>query len=140
MRLWDPSTGRAIGGVIPAATGTSGGGVSGVAFRPDGERLASADDTGVIRLWDVSSFEDREQVIDTLKTAFARGRLTRQELDRRVGIVLVSRIYGDLAAVVWGAMVEVRAQKRSREQLPRRSAPRAGADVSHGTASAARAA
>jgi Domain of unknown function (DUF1707) len=42
---------------------------------------------------------DRERVIDTLKAAFAQGRLTRDEFDVRVGQTLVSRTYAELAAV-----------------------------------------
>jgi hypothetical protein len=42
---------------------------------------------------------DREQVIDTLKTAFVHGRLTRDELDARAGRALVARTYADLAAL-----------------------------------------
>ena len=42
---------------------------------------------------------DREQVIDTLKTAFVHGRLSRDELDARVGQTLAARTYADLAAL-----------------------------------------
>ncbi|HTS96580.1 MAG TPA: DUF1707 domain-containing protein [Streptosporangiaceae bacterium] len=42
---------------------------------------------------------DREQVIDTLKDAFADGRLTRDELDARAGQAFAARTYGDLAAL-----------------------------------------
>jgi hypothetical protein len=42
---------------------------------------------------------DREQVIDVPKAAFVQGRLTRAELDARVGQALVLRTYTDLAAV-----------------------------------------
>ncbi len=42
---------------------------------------------------------DREQVIDTLKTAFVHGRLTRDELDARAGQALAGRTYADLAAL-----------------------------------------
>ena len=42
---------------------------------------------------------DREQVIDTLKTAFVHGRLTRDELGARVGQTLAARTYADLAAL-----------------------------------------
>ena len=42
---------------------------------------------------------DREQVIDTLKDAFADGRLTRGELDARAGQAFAARTYGDLAAL-----------------------------------------
>ena len=46
-----------------------------------------------------ASDADREQVIDTLKVAFAQGRLTRGELDLRAGQAFASRTYADLAAV-----------------------------------------
>jgi len=42
---------------------------------------------------------DREQVIDTLKTAFVHGQLTKDELDERAGQALVARTYADLAAL-----------------------------------------
>ena len=42
---------------------------------------------------------DREQVIDTLKTAFVHGRLSRDELGARVGQTLDARTYADLAAL-----------------------------------------
>jgi hypothetical protein len=38
-------------------------------------------------------------VIDVLKAAFVAGRLTKDELDLRVGQVFVSRTYADLAAL-----------------------------------------
>ena len=43
---------------------------------------------------------DREYVIDTLKTAFVQGRLTRDELDARAGQALAARAYADLAALI----------------------------------------
>jgi Domain of unknown function (DUF1707) len=46
-----------------------------------------------------ASHADREHVIDTLKAAFVQGRLTKDELGTRVGHVLASRTYADLAAV-----------------------------------------
>jgi hypothetical protein len=46
-----------------------------------------------------ASHADREQVIGTLKAAFVEGRLTKGEFDLRVGQVLGSRTYGDLAAL-----------------------------------------
>ena len=42
---------------------------------------------------------DREQVIETLKTAFVDGRLTRDELDARAGRALAARTRADLAAL-----------------------------------------
>jgi hypothetical protein len=46
-----------------------------------------------------ASNADREQVIDVLKAAFVHGRLDRDEFDLRVGRVLASRTYADLAAL-----------------------------------------
>lgn len=43
-----------------------------------------------------ASRAEREQVIDTLKTAFVRYRLTADELDTRVGKALTARTYADL--------------------------------------------
>lgn len=40
-----------------------------------------------------------ELVIDVLKAAFVQGRLTRDELDARVGRAFTSRTYADLAAL-----------------------------------------
>jgi Domain of unknown function (DUF1707) len=46
-----------------------------------------------------ASHADREHVIDRLKAAYAEGRLTKDELDTRVGRTLASRTYAELAAV-----------------------------------------
>ena len=46
-----------------------------------------------------ASRADRERVIDVLKAAFVEDRLTRDEFDERVGRVLASRTYRELAAV-----------------------------------------
>ncbi len=46
-----------------------------------------------------ASHADREQVIDVLKAAFVQGRLTKAELDARVGQAFASRTYADLAAL-----------------------------------------
>jgi uncharacterized protein DUF1707 len=46
-----------------------------------------------------ASHDDREQVVDTLKTAFVQGRLAKDEFDLRVGQVLASRTYADLNAL-----------------------------------------
>ena len=42
---------------------------------------------------------DREQAIDTLKSAFVHGQLTKDELDARAGQALAARTYADLAAL-----------------------------------------
>jgi Domain of unknown function (DUF1707) len=46
-----------------------------------------------------ASYADREHVIGVLKAAFVQGRLTKDELDTRVGQTFVSRTYGELAAL-----------------------------------------
>jgi len=59
-----------------------------------------------------ASDADRELVIDTLKAAFVQDRLTKDELCLRVGQVLTSRTYADLAVVTASIPTEVRNQPR----------------------------
>ena len=49
-----------------------------------------------------ASHADRELVIGTLKTAFADGRLDKDELDTRVGQALDARTYAELATATAG--------------------------------------
>jgi hypothetical protein len=46
-----------------------------------------------------ASDDDREQVIGMLKVAFVQGRLTKDELDLRVGQAFTARTYAELAVV-----------------------------------------
>ena len=46
-----------------------------------------------------ASHVDREQVIELLKAAFVQGRLGKDEFELRVGQVLASRTYADLAVL-----------------------------------------
>jgi hypothetical protein len=46
-----------------------------------------------------ASTADLERSIAVLKTSFAEGRLTRDELDQRVGQALVSRFFAELMAL-----------------------------------------
>ena len=46
-----------------------------------------------------ASHADRERAIEVLKAAFVQGRLTKDELDLRVGQTLGSRTYAELAVV-----------------------------------------
>jgi len=62
---------------------------------PGDEKAAGASGRGHLR----ASHADREQVIAALQTAFIQGRLTKDELDLRVGLTLGSRTYTDLAAL-----------------------------------------
>jgi Domain of unknown function (DUF1707) len=60
-----------------------------------GSEAAAAARHGCLR----ASHADREHVIDVLKIAFVQGRLTKDELDARVGQALASRTYTDLVAL-----------------------------------------
>ena len=60
-----------------------------------GDVTAAAGGRGHLR----ASHADRERVIGTLKTAFVRGMLAKDELDLRVGQTFAARTYGELAAV-----------------------------------------
>jgi DUF1707 SHOCT-like domain len=46
-----------------------------------------------------ASHADREHVIDALKAAFVQGRLTKDELDQRVGQAFASKTYAELATL-----------------------------------------
>ena len=59
------------------------------------EMAAGAAGRGRLR----ASHADREQVIDMLKAAFVQARLTKDELDARVGQTFASRTYAELAAL-----------------------------------------
>jgi len=67
-----------------------------------------------------ASHADREQVIDTLKNAFVQGRLTKDEFDSRVGDVLASRTYADLAALTADLPAGPPPAKRQRQPIPAR--------------------
>jgi len=60
------------------------------------DRITAA---GVSRSRLRASDSDRDRVIDILKAAFVQGRLTKDELDARVGQTLASRTWGDLTAI-----------------------------------------
>jgi hypothetical protein len=62
---------------------------------PGDEPAAGARGQGHMR----AARADREQVIDVLKTAFVHDRLTKNELDARVGRALAARTYADLDAL-----------------------------------------
>ena len=67
-----------------------------------------------------ASHADREQVIGTLKDAFVQGRLTKDEFDSRVGGVLASRTYADLAAITADLPEGPPPAKRPRQSSPAR--------------------
>lgn len=60
---------------------------------------------------------DREHVIGTLKAAFVQGRLTKDELDLRIGRTFASRTYAELARLTADIPAELIAS------APHRAAP-----------------
>ena len=62
---------------------------------PEGEMTARAANRGLLR----ASHADRNRVVDVLKAAFVEGRLTKDELDARLGQTLAARTYAELAAL-----------------------------------------
>ena len=76
---------------------------------------------------------DREQVIDTLKTAFVHGRLTKDELDARTGQALTARTHADLAALTADIPPGPAAAELSRPPAPARRRPLASLPAAAGT-------
>jgi hypothetical protein len=70
---------------------------------------------------------DREQVIEALKAAFVQGRVTRDELDARVGRALAARTYADLAALTADIPPAPAAARPARPPAPARRRPLARA-------------
>jgi hypothetical protein len=77
---------------------------------PGDELAASAAGRGYLRV----SHDEREQVIDTLKVAFVRGTLAKDEFDVRVSQAFASRTYAELAAVTAGLPAEPTAAQPTR--------------------------
>jgi hypothetical protein len=61
-----------------------------------------------------ASHGDREQVIELLKVAFVQDRLTKDELDMRVGRALAARTGADLAALTADIPAELAAARLAR--------------------------
>jgi Domain of unknown function (DUF1707) len=70
---------------------------------------------------------DREQVIETLKTAFVHGQLTKDELDARVGQALTARTCADLAVLTAEIPPGPAAARPTRPPSPARPLSRAAA-------------
>ena len=75
---------------------------------------------------------DREQAIDTLKTAFVHGQLTKDELDARAGQALAARTYADLAALTADIPPRPPAARPARPPAPVRRRPLARAAAGSG--------
>ena len=70
-----------------------------------------------------ASQADREQAIEELKTAFVQDRLTKDELDGRVGQVLTARTYAELAAVTADIPAGLIADQPQRRPARRQARP-----------------
>jgi hypothetical protein len=68
-----------------------------------------------------ASHADRERAVDTLKAAFAEGRLTKDEFDARVGGTLASRTYAELATVTAGIPAGLPRAQPPREPIRRQA-------------------
>jgi DUF1707 SHOCT-like domain len=79
-----------------------------------------------------ASHADREQAIEVLKAAFVRGRLTRGELDSRVGQVLTSRTCTELAMLTADVPAAPTAARPLRESARARAKPRVNTGVRTG--------
>ena len=75
---------------------------------------------------------DREQAIDTLKTAFVHGQLTKDEFDARAGQALAARTYADLAALTADIPPRSPAARPARPPAPVRRRPLARAAAKSG--------
>lgn len=73
-----------------------------------------------------ASHADREQVIGMLKIAFVQGRLSKDELDTRVGNTLAARTYADLAALTADLPAGLIAVRPSRKPARARTRPPMG--------------
>src|SRR5215472_9346467 len=89
-------------GVVPVTAG------------PGDQGAADAAAGGYLR----ASHADREQVINVLKAAFVQGRLTKAELDARVGQAFAARTHEDLATITADLPAGM-----IRAQPPRKPAP-----------------
>jgi hypothetical protein len=89
---------------------------------PGTEAAAGALGRGHLR----ASHADREQVIGMLKIAFVQGRLSKDELDARVGKTLAARTYADLAAITADLPAGLIAVRPSGKPAPARTRPPVG--------------
>jgi len=86
---------------------------------PGDETAASAESQARLR----ASAADREQVIEVLKVAFVQDRITKDELDQRIGQVLASQTYDDLdilTADIPGALIRARPAEPARPDVSKK--------------------
>jgi len=77
---------------------------------------------------------DSEKVIALLKAAFVQGRLTKDELDARVGQTFTPRTYADLAALTADLPAALIEAQPPRKPVQARARPLVGKVVQVGTA------
>ena len=82
-----------------------------------------------------ASHADREHVIGTLKAAFVQGRLTKDELDLRIGQTFAARTYAELARLTVDIPADLIAASaphnaaRARARPPMNNAAKSGISV-----------
>jgi hypothetical protein len=98
-----PLAAMLIGPFLGAGLGALGGGLAGkspgIRGRGGGGPHAASPPPPPQPLGGRASDADPEQVIGTLKAAFVQGRLTKDELDLRVGQAFAARTHAELAAL-----------------------------------------
>jgi hypothetical protein len=109
----EQATADVIAGTNPSGFASCDGREVPVAMGPQDRGAGWEADRGRLRASDA----DRERVIDTLKTAFVHGRLSKDEMASRTGQALESRTYAELAGVTAGIPPE-----RAAAPLPRKPA------------------
>jgi len=75
---------------------------------------------------------DREKAIETLKSAFVLGQLTKDEFDARAGLALTGRTYADLAALTADIPPRPATARPARAPAPARPRPLARAAAKSG--------
>src|ERR1700722_20997296 len=80
------------------------------ALRPDGDPEPSRE----LR----ASHEDRDQVVELLRTAAGDGRITVEELDERIEAALTARTYRELAVLTTDLPAVPRERKAARRGPP----------------------
>ena len=86
---------------------------------PGDERAAGAESQARLR----ASAADREQVIEVLKVGFVQDRITKDELDQRIGKVLASQTYDDLdilTADIPGALIRAQPAEPARPDVSKK--------------------
>ena len=86
---------------------------------PGDETAAGAESQARLR----ASAADREQVIEVLKVGFVQDRITKDELDQRIGKVLASQTYDDLDILtvdIPGALIRARPAEPARPDVSKK--------------------